>query len=220
MKVGIDGVLLGAWAPLEMSTQKILDVGTGSGLIALMLTQRTILAHIDAIDIDEGAYQQTKINIENTAWKDRVNIQKIAFQDYASDTLLRYDLIVSNPPYFISSLKNPEKSRSEARHTDTLSHGSLLKDAARILKKTGRICLILPVTEGLQCVKYAENLNLYCYQCVYVHPTPSHDAKRVLLEFGFNKQEMQISHIEIETDQRHTYSETFTTLAKDFYLKL
>jgi len=129
-------------------------------------------------------------------------------------------LIVSNPPFFVSSLKAPDEARSRARHTDTLTHEDLFKQASGILKKTGRICIILPVTEGLQCVKSAEKLSLFCYQCVYVHPKPNAEAKRVLLEFGFNQQETIISSIQIETEKRHQYSPAFTALAKDFYLKL
>lgn len=220
MKVGIDGVLLGAWTPLNNSELFILDVGTGSGLIALMLAQRNKSARIDAIDIEEGAYLQSKINVDNSGWNDRINVHQIDFKDFASTSLLRFDLIISNPPYFNSSLKSTNESRSKARHTETLSHTSLLENAVTVIKKTGRICLILPVTEGLQCVKFAKSLSLFCYQCVYVHPTPFHEAKRVLLEFGYNDQETQIFHLDIETDKRHTYSDAFTLLAKDFYLKL
>lgn len=220
MKVGIDGVLLGAWSPLDASTLKILDVGTGSGLIALMLAQRAKEASIDAIDIDDGACAQAKINTGNSQWNDRINVQQVAFQDFASGTTSKYDLVVSNPPYFVASLKAPNESRSIARHTDMLSHEALLQNAIKILKNTGRICLILPVTEGLQCVKYAENLSLFCYQCIYVHPKPAAEAKRVLLEFGFAEQETVYLTIEIETEQRHLYSDVFTALVKDFYLKL
>jgi len=220
MKVGIDGVLLGAWSPLDTNMERILDIGTGSGLITLMLAQRTTKVHIDAIDIDEGAVLQAKINCDHSQWSERISVQNIAFQDYAPDCSKKYDLIVSNPPYFVNSMKAPDPTRSKARHTDTISHKELLKHATGILKKTGRICLILPVTEGLQCVKYAESFSLFCYQCIYVHPKPETEAKRVLLEFGFAERETFISHLEIETLQRHCYSDAFTQLAKDFYLKL
>lgn len=220
MKVGIDGVLLGAWTPVNSSDQNILDVGTGSGLIALMLAQRNEAAHIDAIDIEEGACLQSNINVDSSPWRERIDVHQIDFNDYAATTLLKYDLIVSNPPYFNSSLKSIDESRTTARHTDSLSHMSLLQVAGSIIKKTGRICLILPVTEGLLCVKYAKSLSLFCYQCVYVHPTPSHEAKRILLEFGYLEQDMQITRLDIETNQRHTYSEAFTQLAQNFYLKL
>lgn len=220
MKVGIDGVLLGAWSPVDASTHDILDIGTGSGLIALMLAQKATQAQIDAIDIDKGAVQQAEINRDHSPWSERISVQNISLQDFAPDCKKKYDLIVSNPPYFANSLKAPDPSRSKARHTDTISHEELLQHATEILKKTGRICLILPVTEGLQCVKYAESFSLFCYQCIYVHPKPGTEAKRLLLEFGLAEREKFISHLEIETPQRHCYSDAFTQLAKDFYLKL
>lgn len=219
MKVGMDGVLLGAWSPLDASTEKILDIGTGSGLIALMLAQRST-AKIDAIDIDEGAVRQAEINITSSKWKNRISVFHQSLETFAERSSEKYDLIVSNPPFFISSLKAPDKARTKARHTDTLTHEDLLKDASGLLKKTGRICIILPVTEGLQCVKYAKKFGLCCYQCIYVHPKPDSEAKRVLLELGFVTRITDISSIEIETEERHQYSTAFTTLAKDFYLKL
>lgn len=220
MKVGIDGVLLGAWSPVDKDSHHILDVGTGSGLIALMLAQRAGSAQVDAIDIEEGAVTQAQLNFDHSPWSERVGVQNISLQDFAPICKKKYDLIVSNPPYFANSLKAPDPTRSKARHTDTISHQELLFHATGILKKTGRICLILPVTEGLQCVKYAASFSLFCYQCIYVHPKPGVEAKRILLEFGFSEKETFISHLEIETLQRHCYSEAFTLLAKDFYLKL
>lgn len=219
MKVGIDGVLLGAWAPVESSAGRILDIGTGSGLIALMLAQRSE-GLIDAIDIDEGAVDQANKNIADTEWSNRITVHKESLQGFAENQIAAYDLIVSNPPYFISSLKAPDEARSKARHADSLTHEELLMHASELLNKTGRICIILPVIEALQCIKSAPKFNLYCYQCVYVYPKPNSEAKRVLLEFGFNDQETRVSSIEIETGERHQYSAAFTTLAKDFYLKL
>ncbi|OJV38356.1 MAG: tRNA (adenosine(37)-N6)-methyltransferase TrmM [Bacteroidales bacterium 36-12] len=219
MKVGIDGVLLGAWTEVFATDENILDIGTGSGLIALMLAQRSD-AKIDAIDIDEGAFKQSVFNISSSKWKDRMNVYHTSLQAFCNKSTDKYDLIVSNPPYFISSLKAPEKSRSTARHTDYLSHEDLLESSIKILKKTGRICLILPVDEGMQSVKYAESLNLFCNKMALVHPKPSSIAKRILLEFGFNNQDTLTSKIEIETEQRHIYSTEFSALLKDFYLKL
>lgn len=219
MKVGIDGVLLGAWAPVDCSTERVLDIGTGSGLIALMLAQRSN-AIIDAVDLDVGAVRQAEINVAASDWNSRIMVHHQSLQDFADKFKPVYDLIVSNPPYFRSSLKAPDEARNRARHADTLTHEELLKYASGLLKTTGRICVILPVTEGLQCIKSAEKFNLYCYQCVYVYPKPDSEAKRVLLEFGFTTRQTQLSSIEIETAERHQYSAAFTALAKDFYLKL
>ena len=133
MKVGTDGVLLGAWCPVssQASSFKVLDVGTGSGLIALMLAQRLPEAKITAIDIDAGAVEQAAYNFGMSPWADRLNCQQISLQDLEGEGV--YDLIVSNPPYFQDSLKNPDSQRAIARHTDTLSYDELLKHSARLL---------------------------------------------------------------------------------------
>jgi tRNA1Val (adenine37-N6)-methyltransferase len=123
MKVGVDGVLLGAWADCR-NIQFALDVGTGSGLIALMLAQRSD-ASIHAIDIDENAYQQAEINFNNSPFYNRLSIEQISFQDFSSS--VRYDLIVSNPPYFTHSMKSPDKNRNLARHNDHLPLEVLIK---------------------------------------------------------------------------------------------
>lgn len=219
MKVGIDGVLLGAWAPVDSSANRILDVGTGSGLIALMLAQRSN-AMIDAIDLDEGAVRQAEMNVAASNWNNRIRVHHQSLQRFAETQTKLYDLIVSNPPFFISSLKAPDEARTIARHAYTLTHEELLKYASELLKTTGRMCVILPVAEGLRCVESARKFGLYCHQCVHVYPKPKSEPKRVLLEFGFTARETQLSSIEIETAERHQYSAAFTALAKDFYLKL
>lgn len=220
MKVGTDGVLLGAWCPLNHSEKNILDVGTGSGLIALMLAQRTNKAVIDAIDIDEQAVLQTKENFEESPWKDRLQVYHESLQYFAPKNLQKYDFVVSNPPYFVDSLKAPDKSRSLARHSDSLSTDDLLHYSALLTNETGRICLILPVYEGYQCVKLAEKYHLYCRQVVRVFPKPDSDAKRLLIELCKSPAITQTTDLTIESEQRHVYSEAFKTLVGDFYLRL
>ena len=140
MKVGTDGVLLGAWCPLMQlrsseveEGRKVLDIGTGSGLIALMLAQRLPKAQITAIDIDTDAVEQATYNFSISPWSERLDCQQTALQDLAGEGI--YDLIVSNPPYFQDSLKNPDNQRAIARQTDTLSYHELLTDSDRLLKK-------------------------------------------------------------------------------------
>ncbi len=218
MKVGIDGVLLGAWSSVEQAST-ILDVGTGSGLIALMLAQRSN-AQIDAIDIDTNAIIQAKENCANSLWDGRILLYENSLQQFLETCTTKYDLIVSNPPYFVNSLKAPDETRATARHTDTLSHESLLSTAKQLLKETGRICLILPVNEGLQCVDFANNINLYCRKKVVVYPKPNANPKRLLLEFSLIPCSTIESELTIESNERHHYSPEFTLLAKDYYLKL
>ena len=218
MKVGIDGVLLGAWADVD-NADAILDIGTGTGLIALMLAQRSS-ARIDAIDIDADAVIQANENIQKSPWLSRIEAYEVELQKYVLKTENRYDLIVSNPPYFVNSTKAPVENRNTARHTDTLTHKELLDNALILLKPTGRICVVLPVNEGLLSVEYAASIGLYCTKQVAVFPKPGAVAKRLLLEFSPQFAACVNSEIVIESDVRHQYSPEFTALAKDYYLKL
>lgn len=218
MKVGIDGVLLGAWTDIG-NADSILDIGAGTGLIALMLAQRSN-ARIDAIDIDADAVVQANENVQTSPWSDRIKVYKAELQKYVLDTKNRYDLIVSNPPYFVNSTKAPVENRNTARHADTLTHEELLNSSLTILKPTGRICVILPVNEGLSSVEYASSIGLHCTKQVTVFPKPGAAAKRLLLEFSPQFTACTNSEIVIESDVRHQYSPEFTALAKDYYLKL
>lgn len=215
MKVGIDGVLLGCWAD-SAGADRVLDVGTGTGLIALMIAQRCNAA-IDGIDIDEGAFEQASINVAASPWADRIKVSLCSLQDFKVEW--GYDLIVSNPPYFIDSLKTPDDKRTTARHTDCLTHEELINYSSKLLAQTGRICLILPVLEGLRCIEYAGLNGLYCTRLVEVHPTPVSGAKRLLIELSFCPAETKKSQLIIE-ESRHVYSARFAEMAKDYYLKL
>jgi tRNA1Val (adenine37-N6)-methyltransferase len=218
MKVGVDGVLLGVWTNVN-NTDQILDIGTGTGLIALMLAQRSN-SIIDAIEIDSKAVVQASENIKLSPWEKWINVTEISLQDFARSSNKRYDLIVSNPPYFVNSLKAPCEVRTLARHTDTLTHEELIINALILLKPTGRLSIILPVKEALQCEDFALSKGLFCTRQVRVIPKPNAVAKRVLLEFSLQHLEKEVSELVIEGEQRHQYSKEFSLLAKDFYLKL
>lgn len=218
MKVGIDGVLLGVWCDIR-DTNRILDIGTGTGLIALMMAQRCD-ALIDAIDIDADAVLQATENIKQSPWPERIKVEQIALQDYTSTTNNRYDLIVSNPPYFVNSLKAPAENRSVARHTDTLTHEDLILQSKELLNPTGRICIILPVNEAMLCKEFAISSGLFCTREVKVIPKPNAAPKRTLMEFSLQQGESEVTELVIEGEVRHHYSDEFNLLAKDFYLKL
>jgi len=218
MKVGIDGVLLGAWTPVD-DAQKILDIGTGTGLVALMLAQRCD-AEVLGIDIDKNAFLQATENINNAPWSNRITLIENSIQDFSELTTKRFDLIVSNPPYFVNSFKSPSESRTKARHTDSLLHEDLILCAKKILTQTGRICLILPVIEGLKCVDFGERNELFCSKSVKVISKPGAVPKRLLIEFTQIYSKKVEYELLIETENRHSYSEEFTQLVKDFYIKL
>lgn len=218
MKVGTDGVLLGAWANAG-NPRQILDIGTGSGLIALMLAQR-FGADIKAIDIDENAFRQAKINFENSSWKDKLKAEHISLDDFAGRNSEKFDLITSNPPYFIDSLKNPEKGRQTARHSEDDFHGDIIRFSKKFLNPNGRLCIILPVTEGELFIETALTHQLYCVNKTAVIPKPNALPKRLLLEFSTQFTSCKNKELTIETSNRHEYSPEFTSMLKDFYLKL
>lgn len=214
MKVGTDGVLLGAWASVGVA-QSALDIGTGTGLVALMLAQRSN-AHIHAIELDEAAYHQAVLNFKASPWSEYLNAVLADFKTY--DPALKYDLIVSNPPYFNQSLKNPCDKKSLARHTDSLNYAELIKGAAKLLEDTGRFCVVLPAAEKLNFKEIAAQYDLKLNKTLNVKPTPGKPSKRVLMEFSFLGTAEEVDELIIEEFGRHQYSDAYKQLTKDFYL--
>ncbi len=215
MKVGADGVTLGAWADVS-DVKSVLDIGCGSGLIALMIAQRSE-AGITAIDIDGQSIEQTKENTGNSPWSERIKTVHASLQQFAANSDVLFDLIVCNPPYFNNSLKSPSESRTMARHTDTLSYTDLITNAGKILAENGRFCLILPVNEGNIFCRMAENGKLYCRKRVEVFPNYEKPVRRLLLEFVKQKTECKFEKIVIEKE-RNNYTPEYTELVKTFYL--
>jgi tRNA1Val (adenine37-N6)-methyltransferase len=218
MKVGTDGVLLGAWADVE-NTSNILDIGTGSGLIALMIAQRS-KANITAIDIDKNAVIQAKINAENSQWATRINVIESDLIEFSNTTNQQFDLIVSNPPFFKNSLETPELARTIARHATTDFHNQIIISSLKLLTDNGKLCLILPIREGNECIAFALKNSLFCSKKVTVFPKPTNAAKRLLIEFSKQNTDCICSELVIESEVRHSYTKDFTALVKDFYLKL
>ncbi|MFB2839386.1 tRNA1(Val) (adenine(37)-N6)-methyltransferase [Floridanema evergladense] len=216
MKVGTDGVLLGAWANIT-NTQQILDIGTGTGLIALMLAQRSS-AQIDAVEIDLDACNQARENIQNSPWSNRIQVYHNSIQNYTINCPKRYDLLISNPPFFINASKAAIEARSLARHTDFLNQLEILQTAEKLLCEHGRLAIIYPTEQAEIFQEKAEKLGFYCQCKLHVKSTLESPIKRILLEFGKSQLECQESAIVIET-ARHTYSAEFVNLIKDFYLK-
>ncbi|MGB0882120.1 MAG: tRNA1(Val) (adenine(37)-N6)-methyltransferase [Vicingaceae bacterium] len=215
MKVGTDGVLLGAWSINTEGT--ILDIGTGTGLIAIMLAQRTKTALIDAIEVERIAYQQAKENIQNCKWSNRIKAHHLPIQEFKSHK--KYDTIISNPPFFTNSTKAPKTERNTARHTDNLSFNDLIESVVRHLKPTGIFSLILPITESEHFIELAIQKHLFLNRKCIVQPNPTKPAKRVLMEFSFEQKELIKETLIIETETRHQYTKEYISLTQDFYLK-
>lgn len=216
MKVGTDGVLLGAWTDIRQA-RHILDIGTGTGLIALMLAQRQSEATVTAIDIDAEAVSQAQENIQESPWKERVTAVWQDIKRYRPQTL--FDTIVSNPPYFIDSLKCPDNQRNTARHTDTLDMHALLYQVSQLLTTDGHFSIVLPFEQTDALVKTAERVGLYPSRHTAVITRPGLAPKRTLMEFARKKEAFQTDELVIELE-RHIYSEEYIALTKDFYLKM
>lgn len=222
MKVGTDGVLLGAWTNAGTSAIRILDVGTGTGLIALMLAQKNNCADITAIEIDDKASMQAKDNVSLSPFSDKIDVVATSFQEFVKNTSTKFDLIVSNPPFFVNSLLPPNHSRSHARHADTLSLQELLHCCHNIIKPQGSISFIYPYEEILDIDQLIIDEGWHIKRQTDVYSKPdSALPKRLLLELTNTKpiEEPIKNKLVIEID-RHQYSHEYIALTKDFYLKM
>jgi tRNA1Val (adenine37-N6)-methyltransferase len=218
MKVGTDAVLLGSWV-LPIETEKeILDIGTGTGLLALMMAQRS-QANIDAIDIDACAIEQATDNIAASKWADRIKLHHIALQDFKNIATKKYDLIISNPPYFIDSFKANGESRNSARHADSLPYKELLESSMQLLSNTGRLCVILPAKESEILRDLATEMGIKLSVLVRVFTKADADfEKRHILQFQAEPKKFEENKIVIENNVRHDYTYEYKSLTKDFYM--
>ncbi|MGV0829498.1 tRNA1(Val) (adenine(37)-N6)-methyltransferase [Empedobacter brevis] len=216
MKVGTDGVLLGAWSNLETG-DNILDIGAGTGLISLMLAQRFPNSRVDAIEIDYDAFLQAKENFEHSIFSERLKIKNTSLQVYSSDK--KYDLIVSNPPFFTVNNSVDFDARKQARQQETLTFTELIEKSAKLLHKEGVASFIIPYDQmDVFCEKTAQN-DLKLSRIVYVKGNSSSPIKRVLLEFSFQERIVRKEELVIERE-RHQYTNEYISLTKDFYLKM
>ena len=214
MKVGTDGVLLGAWADCE-GAKRILDIGTGTGVIALMLAQRNSQAAIHAVEIDETATRRARSNFDMSPWAERLTVENCAVQEFVPSE--KFDLIISNPPYFIDSLQCPDAKRTTARHTQDLTFEELDKAVCRLLAESGRFALILPTAEF---EKYLSITQLHLVRRCDMHPTIGAATKRIMAEFAkCAVAEIVYENITIEKATRGDYTDEYRALTKDFYLK-
>lgn len=217
MKVGTDGVLLGAWVNVA-NRYRALDVGTGSGLISLMLAQRNCSLIVDAIEIDKSAARQAAENVFNSKYNAQVRVICEDFLTFADSALQKYDLIVSNPPFFSDSLKAPSQQRTMARHDESLNFEDLLRCCISLLSRDGIVALIYPSELMQRILIFAESIGLFPVRVCQVFPKPGSAPKRVLIELSLNQgNKLESSSLVIEVG-RHVYSEEFTLLTRDFYL--
>lgn len=218
MKVGTDGVLLGAWITVNSNVHNILDIGTGTGLIALMLAQKCSTASIDAIDIDEAAFLQARENAYNCNWKNRIHIQHVGLEDFISAINKSYDIIVCNPPYFINGWKVENEGRQKARDGGFMPMELLIRSAKGCLTQTGSFNLILPVEEGNKFLLQMENVGLCCKRKTAVYTKKGQPAKRLLMEFVSYDVATLNTDLVIENEGLNNFTEEYKLLTRDFYL--
>jgi tRNA1Val (adenine37-N6)-methyltransferase len=215
-KVGTDGVLLGAAADVK-GRKRILDIGTGTGLIAIMLAQRSN-AEIVAIEPDRESFLQASRNISLCRWNKRIKIEQTDLQNFNTDEG-KFDLIVTNPPFFNDSLQNPDPRKSAARHDVELTRTEILDGVSRLLDNEGRFQLIMPYVEGNIFIAEAALYGFYCNSILKIRPLPTSDIRRMVLSFSRTRQKPSEKFLTIERGKRHEFTEDYISLTRDFYLK-
>lgn len=200
---------------------RVLDIGSGTGVIALMVAQRTSNAQIDAVEPDSGSCEDALRNFAESPWADRLHLHGVTLQEYVScyAEKVQYDLIVSNPPYFVDSLKAPDPVRNAVRHAVSLPFEELLDGVKTLLAEHGRFAVILPVTEGVLLEKLALERSLHCVRKCLVQTKPGVPPKRVMMEFGRKSVPLRSGLLIMETERHQEFTEEYRRLTRDFYLK-
>jgi len=222
MKVGTDGVLLGSWCSVDDYLDTILDVGSGTGVISLMLAQRSDAMTIDAVEIDEDAYEQTVENFEQSDWGDRLYCYNATFQEFADQIATEeetYNLIISNPPFYTDEFETNDIARNKARFTSSLSFEELVSGVVKILSSDGKFAVIIPFKEEENFINLAKTKRLLLNRVCHVQGNTTSEIKRSMMEFSFQLSEIKKEHLIIEIE-RHQYTKEYLSLTKDFYLKM
>lgn len=219
MKIGTDSVLLGTWTPLINNPYNLLDIGAGTGILSLMLAQRSNLEQIDAIEIDEEAYEQCVENFEASPWSDRLFCFHAGLDEFVDDPEDEYDLIISNPPFYTDTFKSENTQRDIARFEDALPFEELIEAADLLLSDNGIFSVIIPYKEETKFVSMCKELELFPLKITRVKGSPTSDIKRSLLAFCRKEQTPLIDELTIEIS-RHKYTPEYIALTQDFYLKM
>lgn len=214
MRVGIDGVLLGAWASLDHA-DRVLDVGTGTGLLALMAAQRS-KAQINALEIDADAAEDARHNFSQSPWGDRISLDVVSFQNYVSP--FRFDHIISNPPFFDTTVKSPKASRAQARHADALPLAELVGKSAQLLTGSGKLSLVLPHSSLKSLEHCAHTAGLYINRLLELYPNPQKAPHRIFAELSPLEQLRETERLAIREAGEQDYSAAYKALTRDFYL--
>lgn len=219
MKIGTDGVLLGAWTSIETHPFSILDIGAGTGILSLMLAQRSHAEVIEALEIDDLAYVQCVENFEQSPWNDRLFCYHASLEEFAEEIDDTYDLIICNPPFYADDYKTENLQRDLARFQDAMPFEHLLESVATLLSENGTFSVVIPFSEETTFISLASKTALFPKRITRVKGSPTSEIKRSLIEFSFLQTKIEVSELTIEIS-RHNYTQDYMELTKDFYLKM
>lgn len=219
MKVGTDSVLLGAWCPIENNPFSVLDIGAGTGILSLMIAQRSNAEQIDALEIDEDTYEQCVENFENSPWGDRLFCFHAGLDEFVKEPEDEYDLIISNPPFYAEDYKSENEQRDLARFQDALPFENLIEAADLLLSENGIFAVIIPYKEEEKFINMCAEVELYPVKVTRVKGTPITEIKRSLLAFKRNECNLSAGELIVEIN-RHEYTDDYINLTKDFYFKM
>lgn len=219
MKIGTDGVLLGAWTSIRHNPFNVLDIGSGTGILSLMIAQRSKAEQIEAIEIDDDAYEQCSENFENSPWNDRLFCYHASLIEFVEEVEDTFDLIICNPPFYSEDYKSENKSRDLARFNDAMPFKHIIYAVDHLLAEDGLFSIIIPKKEENGFIKLASTVGLNTQRILHVKGNPDSDIKRSLIEFSYHETTVNISELIIETS-RHNYTQDYIDLTKDFYLKM
>ena len=214
MKIGTDGILLGAWADCE-NKKNGLDIGCGTGVIAIMICQKNPIIKMTALEISNEAIKDAIINFNICKWNNNLTLYHQDINKHIPTE--KYDFIVSNPPFYNDGFKPKNKEKSLAKHEEDLNYKSVITFAKRNLAEKGTLNLIIPFKDGKSCLSFAEKLNLHLSREYIVYPKSDKAANRLLLEFSHQKIEPKRGELVIEHEQRHQYTQDYKNLTRDFY---
>ena len=220
MKIGTDAVLLGAWCPINNNPFSILDIGAGTGILSLMLAQRSNAQQIDAIEIEENAYEQCVENFEASHWGDRLFCYHASLNDFINEPEDQYDIIISNPPFYSEDYKTDNSQRDLARFQDALPFEELVKATTLLLSENGIFAVIIPFKEENRLLNLCAQAELFPIKMTRVKGTPTGPIIRSLIAFKrYELPVLSANELVIESS-RHVYTEAYTKLTRDFYLKM
>ena len=220
MKIGTDSVLLGAWCPIDNNPYSILDIGAGTGVLSLMLAQRSKAEQIDALEIDDDAYEQCQENFENSPWTDRLFCFHAGLDEFIDEPEEEYDLIISNPPFYSEDYKTNDEQRDLARLQDALPFEDLVEAADLLLSENGVFAVIIPFNEENRFIDLCAKAELFPVQVTRVKGSHNTPIVRSLLAFKRYELTVLTSNELVIEISRHQYTEEYIELTKDFYLKM